>query len=904
MTFDLELSFVEIYDEIIQDLLNSQKRDLPLREDPVHGMRVQGVTVAGPMMNAAGVLEVYRAGIDARSREGTDYGPADMYASTVLQLRLKQTIRGARSKVGELISTLTIADIAGAEKAAAPDSVALRAAEGPRLNKAAFAFMACADAMKAGKEADYVPHADSKLTLLLKENLGGNSLTTVVTVVQQNETLVTETTLRAASGLRSGVTFPVIMEVTTRGLIRRLRIQAKQLRDELSELRYGAASADARVKDGEADLLLRVTELEGRAIRDNLEKLKVQDEKNKLQERFRDFRDKYNALVDSKAAAQEALIEAEEEKLRISKALLDMQIRNNQLQESVDKEKFELSAKLMSAENDLVELEMRRQQAVEKMEEFKRAFEDLSTEKREMSMELVTLKSNLVARTRELRAERAKNEDLGTEILTLVNQKAVLEAAAKTAEHDKDEHAKKSHTLQEQVDSMRADYQLVKQKLRETLDTLDEANAARVKAELAAERAKVDFASKKLEVERNMAEYTQGVDAEVAKAREGGARETEESIRMREEAQRTIASLEATIKAQQRKISDLRAEVAERSTESGNLGNKIAKLEATLAREMDEFRERLLKHLSDDKDSTRQAVIDDLVGTYRQREAENSEEIDELRRENHELVRRLRAVKGKAKDAHYRVADLTDDTAEAAEMENAAKVLDLEDGEASSLEAKLSKELEAARAAQAAAQREAAVAKEKTLTTAEELRKQVTELQQQVSDLTAENERLKASAGGDASAEQMEEMREKLMKQMQEAGAAGGAASALQEDLDVANEKIKELEEELESTKAALEEAQKAEAAPAPRSRRGSITGLPQSARTPIPVQEDAEPGSVLEQLRLSEQKAVQLLSRNTVLEKEAENYAAYMKTTIMKYKKEIARLKKEVAMWKAKAGG
>lgn len=79
--------------------------------------------------------------------------------------------------------------------------------------------------------------------------------------------------------------------------------------------------------------MLRISELEGQTIKHNLEKLKLQEDRDKLYERFREFRDKYNQLVGSKAELQTSLIEAEESKLQVSKALLDLQIENNQLKE-------------------------------------------------------------------------------------------------------------------------------------------------------------------------------------------------------------------------------------------------------------------------------------------------------------------------------------------------------------------------------------------------------------------------------------------------------------------------------------------------------------------------------------------------------------------------------------------
>lgn len=66
-------------------------------------------------------------------------------------MSLFQEIKSPRGKSSFLADSLTIANIAGAEKLAVPDPAALRAAEGPRLNKSTFAFQKLCQALSAGK---------------------------------------------------------------------------------------------------------------------------------------------------------------------------------------------------------------------------------------------------------------------------------------------------------------------------------------------------------------------------------------------------------------------------------------------------------------------------------------------------------------------------------------------------------------------------------------------------------------------------------------------------------------------------------------------------------------------------------------------------------------------------------
>jgi len=47
LSYNVTFTFCEIYDEVVQDLLNSQNRDLPLTEDLIQGMVVEHLTESG-----------------------------------------------------------------------------------------------------------------------------------------------------------------------------------------------------------------------------------------------------------------------------------------------------------------------------------------------------------------------------------------------------------------------------------------------------------------------------------------------------------------------------------------------------------------------------------------------------------------------------------------------------------------------------------------------------------------------------------------------------------------------------------------------------------------------------------------------------------------------------------------
>jgi coiled-coil domain-containing protein 78 len=69
---------------------------------------------------------------------------------------------------------------------------------------------------------------------------------------------------------------------------------------------------------------LKIAELEKKLIEENLEKLRFTDDKQKLVQRMQEMKSKFNELVQSKAELQAELITSEEEKLKVSKALIEL----------------------------------------------------------------------------------------------------------------------------------------------------------------------------------------------------------------------------------------------------------------------------------------------------------------------------------------------------------------------------------------------------------------------------------------------------------------------------------------------------------------------------------------------------------------------------------------------------
>ena len=128
--------------------------------------------------------------------------------------------------------------------------------------------------------------------------------------------------------------FPVINDNRTIGLWRKYRLEISSSASAPGAgLGLGAPSKMGGELGGADGYNLKIAELEKKLIEENLERMRYNDEKQKLVARMQEMKSKFNELVQSKADLQAELINSEEEKLKVSKALIELQIENTRLQE-------------------------------------------------------------------------------------------------------------------------------------------------------------------------------------------------------------------------------------------------------------------------------------------------------------------------------------------------------------------------------------------------------------------------------------------------------------------------------------------------------------------------------------------------------------------------------------------
>ncbi|KAK7082518.1 putative TRAFAC class myosin-kinesin ATPase superfamily [Halocaridina rubra] len=239
---EVELSYIEIYNERIYDLLSvgtrTRREALRLREHPQTGPYVEGVSQH--LVSSYNDVQTWLdLGNKERSIAATGMNDKSSRSHAVFTIRLTQMsiedVEGEQLESSK-ISVINLVDLAGSERVAAAQSQGDRLKEGVCINKSLLTLgkviMALADS--AGRRRVFIPYRESVLTYLLKESLGGNSRTAMIATVSPCKSHIEESlsTLRYALQARKIVNHNYVNEDPTAMIIRSLKEEVERLRKQ------------------------------------------------------------------------------------------------------------------------------------------------------------------------------------------------------------------------------------------------------------------------------------------------------------------------------------------------------------------------------------------------------------------------------------------------------------------------------------------------------------------------------------------------------------------------------------------------------------------------------------------------------------------------------------------------
>jgi centromeric protein E len=202
----LRLSYVEIYNEVVNDLLDPARQNLRVVEDPLRGQIVEGAREE-LLMSSQQALALVAQGEEHRKVGATAYNQRSSRSHTFVRVTVESnpSLRGSYSAGGDAgitsrLSMLNLIDLAGSEAAKVQQS-RTQTREGGYINKSLLA-LGTVIAKLGDQSAVHIPYRDSKLTRLLQSSLSGTGasmciICTVTPAAAQAEE--THNTLKFAS---------------------------------------------------------------------------------------------------------------------------------------------------------------------------------------------------------------------------------------------------------------------------------------------------------------------------------------------------------------------------------------------------------------------------------------------------------------------------------------------------------------------------------------------------------------------------------------------------------------------------------------------------------------------------------------------------------------------------------
>ena len=241
LTCTVEVSYLEIYNERVRDLLNpATKGKLRVREHPSTGPYVEDLAKL-VVRSFQEIEQLMDEGNKARTVAATNMNETSSRSHAVFTLFLTMRRHDVETSMdSEKVAKISLVDLAGSERASATGATGARLKEGAEINRSLSTLgrviAALAD-LSSGKKktASMVPYRDSVLTWLLKDSLGGNSMTAMIAAISPADINFEESlsTLRYADSAKRIRNHAVVNEDPNARMIRELKEELAQLRSKL-----------------------------------------------------------------------------------------------------------------------------------------------------------------------------------------------------------------------------------------------------------------------------------------------------------------------------------------------------------------------------------------------------------------------------------------------------------------------------------------------------------------------------------------------------------------------------------------------------------------------------------------------------------------------------------------------
>ena len=193
LRFDVKVSYLEIYNEQVWDLLVEKPQHLMIVEDQAKGVFVPDLKEVD-VNHPSEMLNLIIIGNKRRWMAATGSNQFSSRSHAILQIGVEATwlVDGVVKDVSS--SKISLIDLAGSEWAAISSNTGQRMVEGANINRSLLALGNCINILSdKNKTGTFVPYRDSKLTRLLKDSLGGSTKTMMIACISPSYLCYEET---------------------------------------------------------------------------------------------------------------------------------------------------------------------------------------------------------------------------------------------------------------------------------------------------------------------------------------------------------------------------------------------------------------------------------------------------------------------------------------------------------------------------------------------------------------------------------------------------------------------------------------------------------------------------------------------------------------------------------------
>jgi len=240
-TYKVRISYLEIYNENINDLLVPGSTGLKIKDDKEFGVKVVGLKTQ-QVWTFEQALILMNYGEEHRVYKETSIHEHSSRSHTIFRVYIESS---PKDKSGpKKSSMLNLIDLAGSERLNEFDHRKETLGETGHINKSLFILSNVINKLAEGNHT-HIPYRDSKLTRILSMALGGNSLTAIICTISPASInhYQTLTTLRFATRAKSVKNKPIVNEFNDNGgalevYKRQMTKMKKQLEDKDKELSF------------------------------------------------------------------------------------------------------------------------------------------------------------------------------------------------------------------------------------------------------------------------------------------------------------------------------------------------------------------------------------------------------------------------------------------------------------------------------------------------------------------------------------------------------------------------------------------------------------------------------------------------------------------------------------------